>query len=396
MSTELDRRLTHSQIQTYRGCPRKHQLAYVLGLRRDEEHEALRIGSAIHKALELSDELGGFTMEVVDRATALYNDLINNSTEEWGPDYYRREREVVYRLLCGYYWRWKEMDQQIEVVANEQVFEMPIVNPETGRSSRNFVATGKIDKVVRWNGKLWVMEHKTRKGPISIQTDSGAKYWKRLRIDHQISMYMLAARSMGHDVHGVLYNVIRKNTASPSALTQAETAKLLTTGIYETKKRGVEELLFVNEYKIDTDAVYTEAGKIAKDGLPSRLLINGEDVFGKIKWGAQGIAIAETVEMMGDRILAEISADYSSYFDRQEIVRTAEDLKEFQYDLWRSAQEIRESEKSGIWPRNTSACVGFGTCPYFDLCTSSWKPGDEILPPGFKVVGDVHQELIED
>ncbi len=45
-----------------------------------------------------------------------------------------------------------------------------------------------------------------------------------------------------------------------------------------------------------------------------------------------------------------------------------------------------------MWPRNTSSCNGFGTCPYFDLCTGGFI-ADGPLPDKFCQVNNVHPEL---
>ncbi len=44
----------------------------------------------------------------------------------------------------------------------------------------------------------------------------GTMYWKKLTLDNQVSMYISAARDMGHDVAGVLYDVIRKTGYKPT------------------------------------------------------------------------------------------------------------------------------------------------------------------------------------
>lgn len=49
-----------------------------------------------------------------------------------------------------------------------------------------------------------------------IQPDSDL--WRRLQIDSQISMYVLAARRLGYPVECVLYNVTRKPTIKPTAI----------------------------------------------------------------------------------------------------------------------------------------------------------------------------------
>lgn len=44
----------------------------------------------------------------------------------------------------------------------------------------------------------------------------GSIYWKKLTLDNQVSMYISAAREMGHDVGGVVYDVIRKTGLRPT------------------------------------------------------------------------------------------------------------------------------------------------------------------------------------
>lgn len=58
---------------------------------------------------------------------------------------------------------------------------------------------------------LYVVEHKTSSEDIS----AGSNYWKRLVMDPQISVYIEGARSLGYDVKGVLYDVLKKPLFSP-------------------------------------------------------------------------------------------------------------------------------------------------------------------------------------
>jgi hypothetical protein len=58
---------------------------------------------------------------------------------------------------------------------------------------------------------MFVMEHKL----LSEDLTEGAAIWRRLRVDHQISLYVLAARELGYAVDGVFYDVTRKPTIAP-------------------------------------------------------------------------------------------------------------------------------------------------------------------------------------
>ena len=60
--------------------------------------------------------------------------------------------------------------------------------------------------------KTYVLERKTTSEDISI----GSNYFKRLTLDVQISHYINGARSLGYDVAGVQYDVLRRPMHKPS------------------------------------------------------------------------------------------------------------------------------------------------------------------------------------
>lgn len=312
----MDRRLTNSQMSCAKTCLRKHQLTYVLGIRRDNDAAPLRMGSAFHLGLDLKSK-GKTADESIIGAVAIYDAKAPGSmADDWYTDWLV-EREIVARLLSGYFWRWSEMDAQMEVIASELSLGMPITDPDTGRESDRFEYAGKLDKIVRLpDGRMAVMEHKTTGSDLDAQSD----YWKRLRIDSQISNYVLAAKHCGYAVETVLYDVVRKPTI-------------------RLKK-------------------------------------------------------TETVAEYGERLGADMAARPDHYFARREIPRLAMDLADAQSDTWATSELLAWCDGHGHWPRNTGACVGFGRCPMFDLCTNNFDPASP-LPPGYMRVADAHQELIE-
>ena len=203
------RLLTHSRMASAKTCLRKHYFEYELGVRRDRSSQPLRMGAAFHVGL---DALGrGDTVEE-SAETAIESYAV---TPDWcitkeEIDDWLVEAETVRQLIHGYAWRWA--DDAIQCIATEQCFELPLVNPETGAASRTFVLAGKIDKIIRLpDDRLAILEHKTCGKDLSPESD----YWKRLRLDQQISLYMLAARELGYDVATVLYDVVRKPSISP-------------------------------------------------------------------------------------------------------------------------------------------------------------------------------------
>ena len=190
--------LTASRIRCFRDCPRKHRLRYVEGWRAAREPDALALGTAVHAALE----------EWWDRANA-GKPILANALDRLGG---LEDPVLVAKaeaMIAGYHTAWFHDVPKYEVLELETEFVIPLVNPESGRASRTWKLAGKLDGLVRERdtGDLYVLEHKTTSDDIS----PGSAYWKRLRLDTQVSVYLLGAKALGHgEPVGVIYDVLRK------------------------------------------------------------------------------------------------------------------------------------------------------------------------------------------
>lgn len=206
----MNSKLTSTRLSSLRRCPRLHYYRYEMGLSRIRSATALRFGAAFHLGREHFNRNRDRDAAVA-AAMAAYQIL-----PQWAdPVDWAVECETVKALLSGHLWRYG--NDNIEFIAVEMSFEIPLVNPDTGVASRKFTLAGKIDAIVRLaDGRLAVLEYKTAGEDIA----DGAEYWLRLRCDGQISQYVLAARAMGHDVATVIYDVTRKPTIR---LRQSET-----------------------------------------------------------------------------------------------------------------------------------------------------------------------------
>jgi hypothetical protein len=106
--------------------------------------------------------------------------------------------------MMGYSKKYPDDLMHFEVVDTEVEFDMLIVNPATGRISRKYTLQGKIDMIVKIDGKYWIMEHKT-----ASQIDAG--YLDRQRHDLQIALYAIGYEQMtGNKITGIIYNVLKK------------------------------------------------------------------------------------------------------------------------------------------------------------------------------------------
>jgi hypothetical protein len=121
--------LTQSAMRAYRSCPRKFQIRYVLRMRPIKKAETLTTGHSIHAALDVYRRSGG-DLDAAKKAL---------ETE----DPFVRAKEEA--MLLGYAARW---GKPTGIIAVEQTFRIPLVNPETGAASRTFSLGGRVDAIV--------------------------------------------------------------------------------------------------------------------------------------------------------------------------------------------------------------------------------------------------------
>lgn len=343
--------LTHSRMDTFKGCRKKHWFSYEVGLRSIVDGKALRMGSAFHDGLQALAERGFDA--AIESIRTHYAEIPG---ENWDALEWQYEAETVERLLCGYSWRWA--NDGLEYVAKEMAFELPLRNPETGAKSTTFNLAGKIDGIVRVaDGRMFVMEHKL----LSEDLTEGAAIWRRLRVDHQISLYVLAARELGYAVDGVFYDVTRKPTIAPCPIPMLDVD-------------GVKIVLDANRQRVKN-----------KDGKSWRQTSDTEKGY-----------VLQTRPMepeeWGAKLIADVQERPDFYFVRREIPRLDADLEELRSELWDIQKNLRDAQNNGRWYRtcNKNTC---GYCSYLSPCTEGWKQGDRPQD-GFELVADVHPELV--
>lgn len=344
--------LTYSRLATLRHCPRKHYLRYEVGLARDMAVDYLRLGAAFHRGVECH-HIGKTREAAIVEALQPYSSVPPGvDPYDWDIDC-----QIVRQLLAGHFWRYE--NDELELVAAEQIFRIPLRNPDTGATSRTFELAGKIDAIVRLpDGRKAVLEYKTAGEDIGPDSD----YWLRLRGDAQISTYVLAARSLGHDVGVVLYDVTRKPTIRPCRI----------------------PLLDEDGHKIVLSAqgerVYT------KQGTPRQ---TSDTALGYVLQTRP-----ETPAEYGRRLLGDIGERPDYYYQRREVPRMDDDLLEFQYELWQQSQQLLETRRHGRWYRHvTRDCR---QCEFAGLCLNNVRVDPAAPPSGFTILTDVHPELTEE
>lgn len=198
---KLKQLLTNSRMSAFRECPRKEWIGskHIVP---DAPATALRVGGNFHDAMEMNDLKGmNAARNLLSTRYASPPSWVDcdEKLDDWGTEYY-----TVLALFECHEWRWSQ--HELEVVATEQEFRVPL---DRGHGPHpDYDLGGKIDRIVRTpEGRVLLQEYKTT----SYSIDSDA-YWTALRYNTQINQYLVAARSLGHDVEGCLYDVTRKPT----------------------------------------------------------------------------------------------------------------------------------------------------------------------------------------
>jgi hypothetical protein len=166
--------------------------------------EAFEFGNCIHNCLEA---YGKNKRRRID-----HNKILNTYRITRNQQLNHHEQEELKRivetakLVWPAYLNWWETKQGIETlddcefVALEEDFKFPHKLPD----GNEVILRGRIDGILRYRGKLWLMENKTK----SVVDDRLADY---LPHDMQTMMYCHCIQmKYGEPVEGILYNVIRR------------------------------------------------------------------------------------------------------------------------------------------------------------------------------------------
>lgn len=339
--TEKDKQiLTQTAIRTFRKCGRLYHTAYEQMYKSVKVAEPLAFGSAWHKIREVWWSPGLSGAQRLDAAFDVFRQITQPETID--PDVEEIDPFVAAKLmamLMGYHVRWCSYVDSMQVLGSEVTFEIPLVNPDTGRRSLLFLVSGQLDAVVRDDkGRLWVVEEKTAGGDLTPESP----YWRRLEVDPQCSMYYDAVtRVYGEEPAGVKYFVNVKPALRPLLATPMESRKY---------KKGTNEL-YANQREHD-----------------------------------------ETVAEYTNRLSEAVGADPERYYQMVEVARLERDIVESRRDVWYTAQAIRQSQKSGVWLRNPDSCIHpFGSaCNFLPVCTNRASLEDPSL---YRKSDVAHEEL---
>lgn len=181
---------TNSRLKTYQACPMKEKLRYRDCLVPIGKKEALNIGTAVHRGIE---------MRSIDEGLAALKFGFPESTAD--AEAQDITRGTVRAMLQGYFAVYEPFEEHDPEIGFEIGARFPTKSGM--RRSNRIKLCGKIDDIVTINGQQWIVEYKT-----ATQIDKS--YFDRLYVDSQITFYMMAALRCDFNPVGVIYRVLKK------------------------------------------------------------------------------------------------------------------------------------------------------------------------------------------
>lgn len=336
-----------SDMTSFKECRRKWHFSSLLqlGLERDVVYPPFFTGRAVHYCLEqYYEHWGGGTMDAQEfmrqeLARFLKRELEDVNFENLWEDERTKIEEQI-ELISGmldHYVIWTRsnqgpwMDSNLEFIALETEFSVPLRNPETGRPSSRVYLAGRFDGLVkrRDNGTYWLWETKTARTPKELI--------KTLGNSEQTGAYIYAAQELtGQRISGVLYNILRKKVPTQP--------RILNNGMLSVAKQ------------IDTTAQYYLAAVRAHHQ------------------GQEGFDNDFIIKHYGDIIQHLLDKEQESpFFVRIPVRRTIREIESLHERVWQVALEmVRPST-----PLYTNASwKNCGNCPFQGPCIA-WEAGGD-------------------
>lgn len=401
-------KLSASAIGELKACPYRYYAKYILGIRKEEDSEALRVGSNWHETQDvaankpgsvcapcanlaapdpecpLCEGTGFLPMVVMDAVMRVLNKAYAALPSGMDQEKADIERTILLYSLIGYLWHYSE--DEVEVLARELEFEHSLIGP-SGRALPDVTVRGKIDKLVRYRGKLAIMEHKST----SKSVDSDSSFWAHLNLDVQTTLYIEAVQKMQADgelapygvkydeplINTILYDAWHKPGIGQKFITQGESKQFREDGLYCGQQFEIEHVI----------GIPTEELGIKISGVQAKVKLGAEKKAKKDSTKPpRSFAVRETPDMFGARLLQDIVERADFYFARKELSKTGDEMDRFRREVLSIYRDIRGKLKSDSFYHNERQCEATFKCDYIAQCYTGEVLDPENPPDGFKCI----------
>lgn len=179
--------VTHSMIKSMGRCPRQCKYKYYERLKPKRQNVHLKRGTWVHELLEVHYK-GEDWRERHTLLTKAFNKLFEEEREALGD----LPNEIKH-IMSSYFWHYQH-DEDWEVVETEFTLETELPDGTLYRA--------RVDNMVETPYGLYIVDHKSHKSLPNVNF--------RL-LDRQSALYIWAAKKMGYDVQGFIWNYIKWN-----------------------------------------------------------------------------------------------------------------------------------------------------------------------------------------
>jgi hypothetical protein len=277
--------VSHSEVDSYLLCRRKHYYGYGLSLQRVSESHSLAMGSAGHKILEtFYREIGeGYSVEqqlnafdsALEAAKTEYENIVSEGFQE---DARKASLyDTLFHESYGYFTQEPFVKNKYAILAVEADFNL--LYDEENDAHYPFV----VDLIVRDpDGKIVVVDHKF---VYDFYTPEATD------MQPQIPKYIGALRALGHEVSHGAYNMLRTRKIKEPTPEQMNHFMLLKPNTTRVKATFLEQIHVADELQAlktlpiekQDERAYRVANKMVCQSCSFRDLCSTELVGGNVE-----------------------------------------------------------------------------------------------------------------
>lgn len=160
----------NTRVSCHRNCPRRFYWRHVRHLAPGLTKPALAFGSCWHTAMDAVWKVGtennlmpddivanfGYAAFCEQWETEYEYPMYENMSPDQRIEFGFRHDDTAFHMLHNYVVNRRSFMNRMKLIEIEQPFAVPI-DPD----DPNLFYVGRLDKVVEWEGRIWVIEHKT-------------------------------------------------------------------------------------------------------------------------------------------------------------------------------------------------------------------------------------------
>ncbi len=192
----------YTSLSTFLRCRKRYYWRMVRDIVSKAPQTAPEFGKAIHKALDVWHRLH----DPVQTIAAFNTNFVENPQDE------KRTLRVGEKLLTLYMEKYAH--EGFTILATELPFSISI-------KDKGFNLIGRIDKIINWDGAIYVLDHKTT-------SRLGYEFFYKIKPNMQFDGYIWAARQLGYPTcSGIVLDAL---LVAKGLLTPAQLAKLTPLG----------------------------------------------------------------------------------------------------------------------------------------------------------------------